>query len=166
MNHDTISFQAKAIVELLKRFKWNYVSFVHSDSEYGSTGYEMVKSVVKEGNENVCLADPITIYNNQFDDEDYKRVVETLIGKKNRTKSNNNEKSLLRPRVVIGRYISKHIIPNSFGNTSILLMNLQSLSTFLNYSMSRRSWATFGTQKNEKLSQTCFLRGVSFFWLP
>ena len=97
--------QAKAIVELLKRFKWNYVSFVHSDSEYGSTGYEMVKSVVKEGNENVCLADPITIYNNQFDDEDYKRVVETLIGKKNRTKTNNNDKSLLRPRVVIGNRI-------------------------------------------------------------
>ena len=110
LTHDTISFQAKAIVELLKRFKWNYVSFVHSDSEYGSTGYEMVKSVVKEGNENVCLADPITIYNNQFDDEDYKRVVETLIGKKNRTKSNNNEKSLLRPRVVIGRYISYLIV--------------------------------------------------------
>ena len=150
-----MTFQAKAIVELLKRFKWNYVSFVHSDSEYGSTGYEMVKSVVKEGNENVCLADPITIYNNQFDDEDYKRVVETLIGKKNRTKSNNNEKSLLRPRVVIGRYISYLI---ALVISSILLMNLQSLSTFLNYSMSRRSWTTYGTQKNEKLSQTCLLR--------
>ena len=85
----------------------------------------MVKSVVKEGNENVCLADPITIYNNQFDDEDYKRVVETLIGKKNRTKTNNNDKSLLRPRVVIGNRIYYDFLVSSSHTYKEVRMHLK-----------------------------------------
>lgn len=70
--------QARAIVELLKRFRWNYASFVHSDSEYGTTGYQLVKQEIKKSKV-ICLADPITIYNKQFDRDDYIRVVKTLL---------------------------------------------------------------------------------------
>ena len=76
--------QALAIVALLKRFQWNYASFVHSDSVYGTTGYELVKQAVEKTND-ICLADPITIYNKQFKNEDYIRVVRTLVKGKNET---------------------------------------------------------------------------------
>ena len=90
-------------MELLKRFQWNYASFVHSDSEYGTTGYQLVKNAV-QNSKNICLADPITIYNKQFDSEDYKRVVNTLInGDLNDTIANNNENPMIKPQVVIGK---------------------------------------------------------------
>ena len=88
--------QAKAIVALLKRFQWNYASFVHSDSEYGTTGYQLVKWAVEKSGE-ICLADPITIYNKQFGKKDYERVVSTLLDGKNETIEN----GFVKPKVVI-----------------------------------------------------------------
>lgn len=88
--------QARAIVELLNRFGWNYASFVHSDSEYGTTGYQLVKQAV-EKNSQICLADPLTIYNKHFKTEDYKKVVNTLLHGSNETKEN----GYIKPKVVI-----------------------------------------------------------------
>ena len=70
--------QAKAIVELLKTFKWSYASIVHSDSNYGITGYQSLARHINENND-ICLADPITIYNAHFKDEDYRDVIEKLM---------------------------------------------------------------------------------------
>ena len=88
--------QARAIVALLKRFGWNYASFVHSDSEYGTTGYQLVKQAIEQTGE-ICLADPLTIYNEQFETDDYKKVVKTLLHGNNETKEN----GFLKPKVVI-----------------------------------------------------------------
>ena len=86
--------QAQAIVKLLKRFQWSYASFVHSDSEYGTTGYQLVKQAVEKAGD-LCLAEPITIYNRHFEEKDYKRVVETLLHGKN------ENKATVTPKVVI-----------------------------------------------------------------
>ena len=119
----------------------------------------MVKSVVKEGNENVCLADPITIYNNQFDDEDYKRVVETLIGKKNRTKTNNNDKSLLRPRVVIGNRIYYDFL---VSNSHTLERSTYAFEKIIIYSFRRSSsgWKAFKSRQGIGNSQTTVMDWV------
>ena len=105
--------QAMAIVELMKKFRWNYASVVHSDSDYGVTGYQLVKQAV-EKNFDICLTDPITIYNRQFVRRDYERVVLTLLAGTNgtenvarkaretvATKNGGGNKPLVRPRVVI-----------------------------------------------------------------
>ena len=86
--------QAQAIVKLLKRFEWSYASFVHSDSEYGTTGYQLVKQAVEKAGD-ICLAEPITIYNRHFEEKDYKRVVKTLLDGKN------EKKPKVTPKVVI-----------------------------------------------------------------
>ena len=70
--------QAKAIVELLKTFNWSYASIVHSDSDYGITGYQSLERHINENN-HICLADPITIYNAHFKDEDYRDVINKLL---------------------------------------------------------------------------------------
>lgn len=71
-------YQAQAIGDLLKRFNWKYASIVHSDSEYGTKGYQALVDYVSKTKE-VCLADPITIYNAHFKDEDYKDAILQLL---------------------------------------------------------------------------------------
>jgi metabotropic X receptor len=61
------TFQAKAMIEVTKDFGWNYVSVVHTETEYGTTGYEaLVKLAAKE--KKLCLADPLVIHDNNFED--------------------------------------------------------------------------------------------------
>ena len=65
--------QANAIIELLNRFGWNYVSIVYSDSEYGETGFESIKKII-EKELNICLGESLTIYNNHFKGNKFKSV--------------------------------------------------------------------------------------------
>ena len=65
--------QANAIIELLNRFGWNYVSIVYSDSEYGETGFESIKKII-EKELNICLGESLTIYNNHFKGNKVKSV--------------------------------------------------------------------------------------------
>ena len=59
--------QANAIVELLNNYGVNYVSIVYSDSEYGETGFDSIKNIIEQDQDlNICLREPITIYNNHF----------------------------------------------------------------------------------------------------
>ena len=61
------TFQAKAMIEVIKEFGWNYVSVVHTETDYGTTGYEaLVKHAAKE--KNLCLADPLVIHDNNYED--------------------------------------------------------------------------------------------------
>jgi hypothetical protein len=72
------TWQAKAIVELLVTFNWTYASIVHSDSDYGMTGYQSLAKHVSEQH-SICLADPITIYNEHFSKEEYEGVIKKLL---------------------------------------------------------------------------------------
>ena len=49
-------------VKLLESFDWNYVSVIHSDSEYGETGFESVKRAVAKSGK-ICLTEPIVLHN-------------------------------------------------------------------------------------------------------
>ena len=61
------TFQAKAMIEVIKEFGWNYVSVVHTETDYGTTGYEaLVKHAAKENN--LCLADPLVIHDNNYEE--------------------------------------------------------------------------------------------------
>ena len=66
------TFQAKAMVEVIKEFGWNYVSVVHTETDYGTTGYEaLLKHAEKE--KTLCLADPLVIH-----DDNYEFVIDKL----------------------------------------------------------------------------------------
>ena len=55
------------MIEVIKEFGWNYVSVVHTETDYGTTGYEaLVKHAAKE--KNLCLADPLVIHDNNYED--------------------------------------------------------------------------------------------------
>ncbi len=73
--------QARAIVELLDAFNWTYASIVHSDSDYGLAGYAALARHVSK-HERLCLADPITILNKHFTDQDYVNVIRKLLENK------------------------------------------------------------------------------------
>jgi hypothetical protein len=55
-------FQAHAIIKLLESFGWNYVSVIHSDSEYGETGYESIRRAAGKSGK-ICLAEPHVLHN-------------------------------------------------------------------------------------------------------
>ena len=80
------------MVDLLNTFNWNYVTIVHSDSDYGETGYRSIKNLVEKHNR-ICIADPLTIYNDHFTHENYLKVVEQLAGP--------DADNVIHPRVVI-----------------------------------------------------------------
>lgn len=48
------------MIEVLVEFGWNYVSVVHTEGDYGSTGYEALLAHAKNDSR-VCLADPLVI---------------------------------------------------------------------------------------------------------
>ncbi|XP_076662884.1 metabotropic glutamate receptor 6 isoform X2 [Andrena cerasifolii] len=71
--------QARAMLEILRRFGWSYVSVVYSDSEYGDHGYETLVSLA--GEYNVCFSAPHRISEDRFTAEDYDSVVRTITQK-------------------------------------------------------------------------------------
>ncbi|XP_076162365.1 metabotropic glutamate receptor 4 [Ptiloglossa arizonensis] len=71
--------QARAMLEILRRFEWTYASVIHSDSEYGDHGYETLASLANEYS--VCFTDPHRISEDRFADEDYENVVRAIAGK-------------------------------------------------------------------------------------
>uniref|UniRef100_A0AC35UA74 G_PROTEIN_RECEP_F3_4 domain-containing protein n=1 Tax=Rhabditophanes sp. KR3021 TaxID=114890 RepID=A0AC35UA74_9BILA len=48
------TFQARAIISLLKHFKWTYVAVVYTAGNYGERGFEELESMLT--NEDVCIA--------------------------------------------------------------------------------------------------------------
>ncbi|XP_048505031.1 metabotropic glutamate receptor 6-like isoform X2 [Athalia rosae] len=71
--------QAHAMLEILRQFKWTYVSIVYSDTEYGNHGYETLVSLAS--NYSVCFSAPQRIDNEQYTDEDYNNVIRTISNK-------------------------------------------------------------------------------------
>ncbi|XP_063988055.1 metabotropic glutamate receptor 6-like [Diachasmimorpha longicaudata] len=71
--------QAHAMLEILKRFGWTYVSVVYSDTEYGNRGYETLVSLAN--NYSICFSAPQRIDKERFVDEDYDNVIRTIANK-------------------------------------------------------------------------------------
>ncbi|KOC68808.1 Metabotropic glutamate receptor [Habropoda laboriosa] len=71
--------QARAMLEILRRFEWTYVSAVYTDSEYGNHGYETLVSLA--GEYSICFSAPHRISEDRFSEEDYDNVVRTIAEK-------------------------------------------------------------------------------------
>ncbi|XP_043249724.1 metabotropic glutamate receptor 4-like [Colletes gigas] len=71
--------QARAMLEILRRFEWSYASVIYSDSEYGDHGYETLASLASEYS--VCFTGPHRISEERFTAEDYDDVVRTIAEK-------------------------------------------------------------------------------------
>ncbi|NXC84541.1 GRM5 protein, partial [Cercotrichas coryphoeus] len=54
--------QAKAMVDIVKRYNWTYVSAVHTEGNYGESGMEAFKDMA--GKEGICIAHSYKIYSN------------------------------------------------------------------------------------------------------
>ncbi|XP_050390961.1 metabotropic glutamate receptor 3 [Patella vulgata] len=68
--------QAKAIVDILNRFQWTYISVVYAEGSYGTMGFQAVKTRVEESGS--CLA--VTREMRQsFTDEDYDHIIKELL---------------------------------------------------------------------------------------
>ena len=70
------SFQARAMVDIIKKFGWTYISTVNSNGEYGETGIRKFKQFAEENN--ICIDVEKQLSAFPTDDE-YKDVVEALI---------------------------------------------------------------------------------------
>lgn len=74
------NFQALAMVDIVKRFNWTYVSTVASDGEYGVPGIEYFQQEAKA--RNICLAETLKVSSNPTPAE-YDDIIETLMQKNN-----------------------------------------------------------------------------------
>ncbi|XP_076361004.1 metabotropic glutamate receptor 3-like [Tachypleus tridentatus] len=73
--------QAHAILKLLKKFRWTYVSIVYSNTDYGNKGYEKLQDLAP--NYNICFSNPQSINADHFTDHDYDSVIQNLRQKTN-----------------------------------------------------------------------------------
>ena len=53
------TFQAMALVDIVKKFKWTYVSTIASEGPYGETGIKVFKEKAK--NNSICIATSQTV---------------------------------------------------------------------------------------------------------
>ncbi|XP_021930539.1 metabotropic glutamate receptor 3-like isoform X2 [Zootermopsis nevadensis] len=71
--------QAHAMLEILRKFNWTYVSVVYSDNEYGNHGFETLSSLA--GKYNVCFSAPQRVNKENFRDSDYDNVLYNIVNK-------------------------------------------------------------------------------------
>lgn len=70
------TFQAKAIIDIVLRFGWSYISVVNSHGEYGESGIRKLKEFATEFN--ICIDVDWSL--NRFPtDEEYKNLINSLI---------------------------------------------------------------------------------------
>ncbi|XP_076318427.1 metabotropic glutamate receptor 3-like isoform X1 [Tachypleus tridentatus] len=73
--------QAHAILKLLKKYRWTYVSIVYSNTDYGNKGYEKLQDLAPTYN--ICFSNPQSINVDHFNDYDYDTVIRNLRQKTN-----------------------------------------------------------------------------------
>uniref|UniRef100_A0A8C6SQ54 Glutamate receptor, metabotropic 1a n=1 Tax=Neogobius melanostomus TaxID=47308 RepID=A0A8C6SQ54_9GOBI len=56
------TLQARAMLDIVKRYNWTYVSAVHTEGNYGESGMEAFKELVSQ--EGLCIAHSDKIYSN------------------------------------------------------------------------------------------------------
>ncbi|XP_034000799.1 metabotropic glutamate receptor 1-like, partial [Trematomus bernacchii] len=63
------TLQARALIDIVKRYNWTYVSAVHTEGNYGESGMEVFKELASQ--DGLCIAHSDKIYSNagekQFD---------------------------------------------------------------------------------------------------
>ncbi|OQR79315.1 metabotropic glutamate receptor-like [Tropilaelaps mercedesae] len=74
------SNQVLAIMEILKEFRWTYVSIVYSDTDYGNRGYEKLQELAARYN--ICFSNPQSI-NADFNETKYDLIIQNLMNKSN-----------------------------------------------------------------------------------
>ncbi|KAJ8682401.1 hypothetical protein QAD02_018193 [Eretmocerus hayati] len=74
------NFQAQAMVEVIRRLGWKYVSTVAVEGDYGEKGIASFSKL--SGNYNICVAVSEKIMRNSRP-EDFERIVESLDSKRN-----------------------------------------------------------------------------------
>ncbi|XP_044524871.1 metabotropic glutamate receptor 5 [Gracilinanus agilis] len=68
--------QARAMVDIVKRYNWTYVSAVHTEGNYGESGMEAFKDMsAKEG---ICIAHSYKIYSNAGE-QSFDKLLKKLI---------------------------------------------------------------------------------------
>lgn len=68
--------QAHAILELLRAFRWTYVSVVYSDTDYGNKGYDKLQELAARYR--ICLSNPQSIAVDHFAEADYDALIRSL----------------------------------------------------------------------------------------
>ncbi|XP_056140865.1 glutamate receptor, metabotropic 5a [Lampris incognitus] len=69
--------QARAMVDIVKRYNWSYVSAIHTEGNYGESGMEAFKDMAaKEG---ICIAHSDKIYSNA-EEQSFDKLLEKLRG--------------------------------------------------------------------------------------
>ena len=70
------SFQARAMVDIIKKFGWTYISTVNSDGEYGENGVRILRQLAKENDICIDIARKLSAFPT---DEEYKGVIDALL---------------------------------------------------------------------------------------
>lgn len=70
------SFQARAMVDIIQKFGWSYVSTVNSNGEYGENGIRKFKQFAEEKGLCIDVEEKLSAFPT---DMDYKTVIEALI---------------------------------------------------------------------------------------
>lgn len=50
------TFATQALVDVIQRFRWNYIILLHSDSEYGRFAADSFREKLRKGKKNICTA--------------------------------------------------------------------------------------------------------------
>ncbi|KAM6985170.1 metabotropic glutamate receptor 5-like [Aplochiton taeniatus] len=69
--------QARAMVDIVKRYNWSYVSAIHTEGNYGESGMEAFKDMAAR--EGICIAHSDKIYSNAGE-QSFDRLLEKLRG--------------------------------------------------------------------------------------
>uniref|UniRef100_A0A6Q2X1B1 Metabotropic glutamate receptor 1 n=1 Tax=Esox lucius TaxID=8010 RepID=A0A6Q2X1B1_ESOLU len=69
--------QARAMVDIVKRYNWTYVSAIHTEGNYGESGMEAFKELAAR--EGICIAHSDKIYSNAGE-QSFDRLLEKLRG--------------------------------------------------------------------------------------
>uniref|UniRef100_A0A8C4ZKG5 Glutamate receptor, metabotropic 5a n=1 Tax=Gadus morhua TaxID=8049 RepID=A0A8C4ZKG5_GADMO len=69
--------QARAMVDIVKRYNWSYVSAIHTEGNYGESGMEAFKDMAAE--EGICIAHSDKIYSNAGE-QSFDKLLDKLRG--------------------------------------------------------------------------------------
>ncbi|XP_014203479.1 metabotropic glutamate receptor 6-like [Copidosoma floridanum] len=73
--------QAHAMLEILREYRWTYVSLIYSNTEYGVNGYETLLSLASSYK--VCFTSPQRVDKDAFGPQDYDKVINFIRKKTN-----------------------------------------------------------------------------------
>ncbi|XP_064643302.1 metabotropic glutamate receptor 3-like isoform X2 [Lineus longissimus] len=74
--------QAQAMVQLVKMFKWQYVSLLYEESSYGEKGMQVVEHHLKKAGVCIAVRDRLIKDSGVASEDTYDKVVEDLLKKK------------------------------------------------------------------------------------